>query len=200
MTRHSLEPPGCGSAQPGGEAPPFSDARAKPCNGARTSAGKCCGLCSSAGGLSAIDWTWAPFDAIPTRLLYDALRLRQDIFIVEQNVPYPDIDSRDLVAKHLFAVRDGELVGYLRALPSGIFAPGYLSFGRVVVAESLRGLGLGRQLVARCMAHFDGMPNRPPIKISSQLYLKDFYASFDFHPVGEPYIEDRIPHIAMVRE
>lgn len=154
----------------------------------------CCASCPRS-----VKWTWSSFNDLPAALLYDILRLRQDIFIVEQNVPYPDIDGRDLQSMHLFGTLGGEVVAYLRALPSGLFEPGYSSFGRVVIKERMRGQGLGRELVKRCMDYFDRDKNRAPIKISSQLYLKDFYSSFDFVPIGNPYIEDRIPHIAMIR-
>lgn len=147
----------------------------------------------------AIVWTWLRFEDIPGPLLYSALRLRQDIFIVEQNVPYPDIDGRDLQSMHLFGLLHGELVAYLRALPYGLFEPGYFSFGRVVVSEKVRGLGLGRALVQECIDYFYSDNQDVPLKISSQLYLKNFYSTFNFVPTGEPYIEDMIPHIAMIR-
>lgn len=153
-----------------------------------------CALCPKS-----IVWTWSSFEDLGAPMLYAALRLRQDIFIVEQNVPYPDIDGRDLQSMHLLGTLNGELVAYLRALPCGLFEPGYSSFGRVVVGKKWRGLGMGRKLVEQCIERFDGNPNRNPLKISSQIYLKDFYSDFDFIPTGEPYIEDEIPHIAMIR-
>lgn len=144
-------------------------------------------------------WTWLSFDQIPSLLLYSALRLRQDIFIVEQSVPYPDIDGRDLQSRHLFGLLHGELVAYLRALPRDLFEPGHLSFGRVVVKKEARGFGMGRAIVKECIDSFQQSQKGIPIKISSQLYLKDFYASFGFETSGEPYIEDMIPHIAMIK-
>lgn len=144
-------------------------------------------------------WTWLEFDKIPAQLLYSALLLRQNTFIVEQNVPYPDIDGKDLQSRHLFGVVEGQLVAYLRALPCGLFEPGHLSFGRVVVKKEARGLGLGRAIVQECINHLDRDSKKIPIKISSQLYLRNFYSGFGFEALGEPYIEDRIPHIAMIR-
>lgn len=146
-----------------------------------------------------VAWTWMEFDEIPAPLLYSALRLRQDIFIVEQSVPYPDIDGIDLQSRHLFGVVQGELIAYLRALPCGLFEPGHLSFGRVVVRQGARGLGLGRAIVQEYIDHLGRAKKNTPIKISSQIYLRNFYASFGFEALGEPYIEDMIPHIAMVR-
>lgn len=146
-----------------------------------------------------VAWAWMEFEEIPAPLLYSALRLRQEIFIVEQSVPYPDIDGKDLQSRHLFGVIQGQLVAYLRVLPCGLFEPGHLSFGRVVVEKGARGSGLGRAIVKKCIDHLDRGEKKTPIKISSQLYLREFYSSFGFEALGEPYIEDRIPHIAMIR-
>ncbi len=146
-----------------------------------------------------IEWRWLNFDDISLNDLYDLLGLRQDIFIVEQCVPYRDVDGRDRASKHLFATLDGDIIAYLRALPRDLFETGFYSFGRVVVHPKFRRLGLGRELVRRVLSHFDEAHKDTPIKISSQLYLKEFYASFGFEAKGEPYIEDRIPHIAMIR-
>jgi len=157
-------------------------------------AGNTCATCTRK-----VAWSWLNFDEIPAPQLYSALRLRQDIFIVEQGVPYPDIDGKDLQSRHLFGVAQGGLVAYLRALPCGLFEPGYVSFGRVVVRREARGSGLGRAMVQKCIDYLDKNQKGAPIKISSQLYLKRFYAGFGFEALGEPYIEDMIPHIAMIR-
>lgn len=153
-----------------------------------------CRICASS-----IDWRWFDFDDIPIGHLYDLLGLRQDIFIVEQGVPYRDIDGRDRASRHLFTTLHGDIIAYARALPRGLFETGFCSFGRVVVHPKFRRLGFGRELVRRVLSHFDEAHNDTPIKISSQLYLKEFYASFGFEAKGEPYVEDRIPHIAMIR-
>ena len=132
--------------------------------------------------------------------LYSLLKLRESIFIVEQNVPYPDIDGKDLHCKHLMGFLDGELVCYMRIVPLNIFENGYYSLGRVTVKSDLRSHGVGKKLVQLGINHLDEVRGSHPVKISSQLYLKDFYSSFGFIAQGEPYIEDRILHIAMVRE
>jgi len=154
---------------------------------------------SAADWLQKIEWHWMRFDEMRPAMLYAALQLRQQIFIVEQGVPYMDIDGQDLNASHLFGSLDGRLAGYLRTLPKDQFAPGYASLGRVVVHAGCRRLGIARQLVARALKHIAETNPGTPIKISSQLYLRDFYASFQFVAQGQPYIEDRIPHIAMIR-
>lgn len=148
----------------------------------------------------AITWSWSQFEDLQAQQLYAVLRLRQEIFIVEQGVPYADIDDRDAQSLHLLGLLNKKVVAYLRALPPDLFAPGYASFGRVVVTHKMRGRGLGRLLVEKYFDRFENENSDIPIKISSQAYLKDFYASFGFVAVGAPYIEDRIPHIAMIKQ
>lgn len=148
---------------------------------------------------SNINWVMASFNELNVHQLYSLLKLRESIFIVEQNVPYPDIDGKDLHCKHLMGFLNQDVVGYMRLVPLDIFEEGYFSLGRVTVQSDLRSYGIGRQLVQLGIDYLDGIRNSHPIKISSQLYLKDFYASFGFVAQGESYIEDRIPHIAMIR-
>lgn len=146
-----------------------------------------------------VQWIWSSFDALSTDQLYEVLKLRQEIFIVEQQVPYTDIDDKDKLCMHLIGKVDNALVAYMRLVPLHLFEQGYFSLGRVVVEKSMRGTGLGRALVSRGLEYLETMRNGHPIKISSQLYLKDFYASFGFYVQGEPYIEDMIPHVAMIK-
>ncbi len=145
-------------------------------------------------------WLWSSFDQLTVCQLYELLRLRESIFIVEQDVPYVDIDGKDKQCMHLMGYAGHEMVAYMRIVPLDLFEPGHFSLGRVVVRADLRGSGLGREMVKRGLAYLDGIRDGWPIKISSQLYLKEFYASFGFKALGESYIEDRIPHIAMVRQ
>jgi len=153
----------------------------------------------SKSGSMNVQWIWSSFDGFSVNQLYEILKLRQEIFIVEQQVPYPDIDDKDRLCMHLLGQVDNQIVAYMRLVPLHLFEQNYFSLGRVVVKRSMRGTGLGRTLVARGLAYLDTMRNGHPIKISSQLYLKDFYASFGFRVHGEPYIEDLIPHIAMIK-
>ncbi|SIT43754.1 GCN5-related N-acetyltransferase (modular protein) [Paraburkholderia ribeironis] len=145
-----------------------------------------------------VAWQEWSFATMPIEHLYAAITLRESIFVVEQDVPYLDADGRDPLCHHIAGFVDDQLVAYLRVLPKGLFEPGFHSFGRVVVHRSRRHAGIGRQLVARGLAYINQRQDGVPIKISSQLYLKDFYGSFGFEPRGEPYIEDRILHIEMV--
>lgn len=151
------------------------------------------------GTASYMQWMWSDFNRLNVCQLYELLRLRESIFIVEQDVPYVDIDGKDKQCMHLMGYAGHEMVAYMRVVPLNLFESGYFSLGRVVVRTDLRGSGLGREMVKHGLAYLDQIRGGYPIKISSQLYLKDFYTSFGFQAQGEPYIEDRIPHIAMVR-
>lgn len=146
-----------------------------------------------------INWIWSSFSGLSVHQLYEVLKLRQSIFIVEQQVPYPDIDDKDKHCLHLMGCVGQEVVAYMRLVPLHLFDEGYYSLGRVVVKHALRGTGLGRELVAKGIQHLDKIRNGHPVKISSQLYLKEFYSEFGFEEAGESYIEDLIPHIAMIR-
>jgi ElaA protein len=143
-------------------------------------------------------WTWSRFGDLSLDDLYDALALRCRVFILEQG-PYQDPDGLDRVAWHLLG-RDGSgtLQAYLRLLdPGARYAEP--SMGRVITAPEVRGSGLGRSLVAegvaRCEVLWPGRGHR----ISAQAHLQDFYGGFGFRPVGDPYLEDDIPHQEMIR-
>ena len=154
----------------------------------------------------ALTWTWARFADLSLDDLYDALALRCRVFILEQG-PYQDPDGLDRQSWHLLGrlalpwgeLPAGEAVAYLRVVDPGckFDEP---SIGRVVNHPALRGQGLGRQLIAqalqRCDATaFPAQPNR----ISAQAHLAAFYGAFGYATVGEPYLEDDIPHIEMLR-
>ncbi|MGA0231647.1 MAG: GNAT family N-acetyltransferase [Saprospiraceae bacterium] len=138
------------------------------------------------------------FNALSIKELYHILQLRQDIFVVEQNCPYLDCDGKDLDSLHLCYYDKGELLAYARLIPEGISYTSYSSIGRVVCVKALRGTGLAKALMRTAL---DIMLNRfgaIPIKISAQLYIKKFYQDLGFKAVGEEYLEDDIPHQAMI--
>ena len=149
-----------------------------------------------------IEWQWLSFEQFTVDLLYEVLKLRQDVFIIEQACIYPELDDNDQPSLHLLGKRDsdGAVVAYLRLLPEGISYEGYCSIGRVLMAQDARGLGLGRKMMAltieKATQAFPGIP----IKLSGQEYLKAFYESLGFRVVAGPYDEDGIPHLAMVRD
>jgi ElaA protein len=129
--------------------------------------------------------------------LYALLRMRSEVFVVEQNCVYQDLDEKDKLARHVLAYKNGLLSAYTR-----IFAPGdyfkEASIGRVVVAQSVRGSGLGYQIMRSSIDYVKDNLNVHLIRISAQTYLKDFYNNLNFHEEGEEYLEDGIPHINMI--
>jgi ElaA protein len=146
-----------------------------------------------------IRWHCLPFEALPPLILYDVLRLRAEVFIVEQNCPYQDVDRRDPDAHHLLGYSDtGELAAYARLFRAGVCYD-QASIGRVIVAQPFRSLGLGKQLMRQAIAYSDALFGPQPNKIGAQLYLEKFYNGFGFERISEPYDEDGIPHIHMLR-
>ncbi|MGD9958433.1 GNAT family N-acetyltransferase [Nocardioides sp.] len=147
--------------------------------------------------MTSLDWSDVAGDAVTAAALHALLRLRNQVFVVEQQCAYQDIDGLDLAptTRHLGAEHDGTLVAYARLLAP---APEAVRIGRVIVSSSVRGQRLGRQLMTRallsCAQHWPGAP----ITLSAQAHLTDFYAGHDFVAVGEPYDEDGIPHVDMV--
>ena len=139
------------------------------------------------------------FDELTTRELYTVLQLRSEVFIVEQNCPYQDIDNKDLKGYHLMCYIDGNLAAYTRLLPGGV-SYDEVSIGRVVVSASYRGLKLGKQLMEQSIAACNDLFKNPAIRISAQAHLSKFYNSLGFDETGELYDEDGIPHIEMIRK
>jgi len=137
------------------------------------------------------------FEELSTTELYKILKLRSEIFIIEQNCVYQDIDDKDLKCHHLMCLVDGNLAGYTRIVPPGLTYED-ASIGRVVIGSDYRGLGLGKQLMENSVKDCKEILKESTIRISAQLYLLKFYNSLGFKEVGEPYDEDGIPHIEMV--
>jgi len=142
-------------------------------------------------------WNTVAFDDLSNNELYQIMRLRQDIFIIEQNCFYSDLDGLDQTARHMLAWEDGALLAYLRALPPGCSYP-QSSLGRIAVADLARGRQLGRELVQRGITH--NLQHWPgsDIQIGAQAHLSQFYSSLGFKTVGQEYIEDGIPHCHML--
>ncbi|KRF37207.1 GNAT family N-acetyltransferase [Nocardioides sp. Soil805] len=133
------------------------------------------------------------FDDLDTRTAYALWRLRQQVFVVEQASPYPDLDGRDLepATRHVLAHDGDELVGCLRLLDDGSHA----RIGRVVVAGSARGRGLARDLMDAAMAVVGGRE----VHLDAQTGLTAFYASYGFEVSGPEFVEDGVAHVPMVR-
>jgi ElaA protein len=143
-----------------------------------------------------IVWNWLPFDDLSVALLYSVLQLRQQVFVVEQNCVFLEADGKDIDCVHGCAIRDGQLVAYGRVAPPGLLYP-ETSIGRVAVALSARGDGLGRQAFGLAMKEACVRFDSQPITIGAQCYLQMFYESFGFVVVGEPYDLEGIPHVDM---
>ena len=149
-----------------------------------------------------MEWILKSFKQLDVDELFELLKLRVDVFVVEQNCPYPEIDEKDRHADtlHLFGTKkNGGLAAYLRILPPGLSFK-EASFGRVVVAVQYRKQGISNTLVKKA---FEIIENRWPeknIRIGAQVYLKQFYESHDFQSVSSEYFEDEIAHIDMLRK
>lgn len=145
-----------------------------------------------------MQWKTRGWEEIDRSGLYALLQLRAEVFVVEQDCAYQDLDGKDEAAVHVVATEAGECVATARILPPGLSYP-EPSIGRVVVAAAHRGTGLGRQLMGRALAAcLDRWPDEG-VRISAQSYLTTFYASLGFAPSSEPYLEDGLPHIQMFR-
>lgn len=143
---------------------------------------------------------YKPFSALSIDELYKIMALRQEVFVVEQNCPYLDADGKDQQAWHLMALdQNDRLVAYSRFGGKGVFYENYASIGRIVTAPSIRNKGFGKKLMSESLDAIKNTIGAQPIKISAQSYLIRFYESFGFAKTGAEYLEDGIPHIAMIR-
>lgn len=140
-----------------------------------------------------------PFDALTLYELYEIGRLRQEVFIVEQNCPYIDFDRRDFDCYHLmFWAEEKTLAAYARLVPKGYSYPDEPAIGRVITSQKARGTGLGRELMLVAIEECQRIWGNQPIRISAQTYLLDFYSSLGFVSTGKEYLEDDIPHTEML--
>lgn len=148
--------------------------------------------------VSALDWNWRDFDALAARQLYAVLRLRSEVFVLEQHCLFQDMDGHDAAARHLMGQRGDRLAAYARCLPPGVtFAEA--SIGRIVTDPSERGSGIGHELVRRAIALVEQSWGRQAIRIGAQAHLARFYAAHGFRDLGRPYVEDGIDHLEMLR-
>lgn len=130
--------------------------------------------------------------------LYEILKLRSEVFVVEQNCVFQDMDDKDQKCFHLMVFSGKELVAYSRLVPAGISYTEN-SIGRVITAPSVRGTGLGKKLMELAIQYCQQLLGSGPIRIGAQTYALGFYASLGFVAEGETYDEDGIEHIEMVR-
>jgi ElaA protein len=137
------------------------------------------------------------FEELTVYELYAILQLRNEVFAIEQNCVYPDLDNKDQSSWHLMGWEDDKLVAYTRLVPPGVAYP-EASIGRVVTAKSIRRNGAGKELMKRSIEETYRLFGKKPVKIGAQVYLKDFYTSFGFLQTSDIYDEDGIDHIEMV--
>jgi ElaA protein len=143
-------------------------------------------------------WVTKTFSELTVDELYDVLRLRSEVFIVEQKCIFLDIDNNDRKAFHTIGFIGDEVVATTRLFDKDIMYDGYQSIGRVVGSPRHRGLGIGKALMQYSISECERLFGKGPIKIGAQLYLKKFYSEQGFEQSGDVYIEDEIEHIPMI--
>jgi len=147
-----------------------------------------------------MNWHLKAFSDLSLHDLYDLLKLRQEVFVVEQTCPYLDADGADEQALHLYARNDaGEMVVYARLYLATVDT-GYSRIGRVITHEKVRRQKLGREVMQRSIDYLEEHAPKAPIRVGAQVYLLKFYQSFGFEAISEEYLEDDIPHIDMQRK
>ena len=149
-----------------------------------------------------IDWTLAPLDRFDARAVHDLLRLRVDVFVVEQACAYPEIDGRDALpgTRHLVGRARGETVACGRSLvgeDDALAGAGPARVGRIAVARAWRGRGLARELMRRLLDDLEARAPDRDVALGAQLPAEPLYASFGFRRCSDEYLEDGIPHVDM---
>lgn len=137
------------------------------------------------------------FEQLSSKLLYQILQLRNEVFIVEQNAPYLDLDNKDFIAKHFIALNSNEVVSYGRVMFD--IDKNAMSLGRLVTNVNHRRKGIAQRLMQDMLSYLNNTFQNETIIISAQSYLEGFYQSFGFVSTGNIYLEDGLPHIQMLR-
>lgn len=149
-----------------------------------------------------LDWQVKHFDQLTTNELFDFLKLRIDVFVVEQECYYPDLDEldREPSTLHIFNYQQGKITSYCRVLAPDLVYKNESAIGRVIVATEFRGQNLGYELMQQGLMQTDTLWPQSPCHISAQEHLAKFYNSLGFEQISDMYLEDDIPHIAMRRQ
>ncbi|QXP60619.1 GNAT family N-acetyltransferase [Olleya sp. HaHaR_3_96] len=137
------------------------------------------------------------FAELTTQELYDVLQLRSEVFVVEQDCVYQDIDGKDQKALHVIGFKDEKIVAYTRLFKPGDYFE-LASIGRVIVDKAQRQYKYGYDIMNASIEAVKAHYNQTEIKISAQCYLKRFYGNLGFKEIGDEYLEDGIPHIGMI--
>jgi ElaA protein len=146
-----------------------------------------------------IDWILKPFSELTPHQLYAILQLRSEVFVVEQNCVYLDMDDKDQNSYHLMGFNENKLIAYTRLIPAGI-AYEQPSIGRVITSPLARGTGAGKELMKKSIATCYELFGKQAIMIGAQLYLQQFYTNLGFKTCSDVYLEDGIEHIYMIKE
>ena len=143
-----------------------------------------------------IEWVKKKWSEVSLEELYSVLRLRSEVFVVEQDCVYQDIDNKDQIAIHLLGYINKELIAYSRLFNEGDYFK-ETSFGRAIIKKEKRGQGYGDELVKESLRTIKNYYGNKKVKISAQAHLKTFYSKHAFIAKGKEYLEDGIPHVSM---
>ncbi|WP_293906648.1 GNAT family N-acetyltransferase [Sphingobacterium sp. UBA5670] len=146
----------------------------------------------------ALHWNLKKFDELSNKELYRILKLRMEVFVLEQECLYPELDDKDFACLHLWAEQDGGILAYTRLVPPGLSYP-QASIGRVIVAEQARGTGLSQQLMITSIESISNEFGVNDIQIGAQFHLKSFYEKLGFEQISDPYPDYGILHIDMIK-
>ena len=145
-----------------------------------------------------LSWHCKKFDELTVHELYAIIRLRNEVFVVEQNCVFQDADDKDQASFHFMGWDPEKLIAYARIVPPGVIYT-EASIGRVVISPAARRSGLGRELIQESIKQLFLLFGKSPIRIGAQMYLRDFYKELGFEATGKEYIEDGIDHLEMIK-
>ena len=145
-----------------------------------------------------LDISIKTFEQLSLKELYFILQLRSEVFVVEQDCVYQDIDAKDQYALHIIGKKETKIIAYTRVFKGGDYFK-EASIGRVVVSLKDRHLNYGQQIMEASIVAIKNNYDTSEIKISAQKYLENFYNNLGFKTIGDPYLEDGISHIAMLK-
>ena len=146
-----------------------------------------------------MSWQIKQFNQLDIHELYNVLKLRVEVFVVEQNCPYPEIDDHDQQALHVIYQTENGIEAYCRIVPAGEKYD-ICSIGRVIVRKESRGMGLARELMIKAITEAERRLDVNTIKICAQSHLQSFYQSVGFETISKEFEEDGIPHVYMIRK
>tara|TARA_B110000503_G_scaffold119035_1_gene180493 strand:+ start:1972 stop:2424 length:453 start_codon:yes stop_codon:yes gene_type:complete len=145
-----------------------------------------------------LEWQIKPYQDLSINEFHDIIALRIDVFVVEQNCPYSELDGKDKKAYHVLCRSGkGKIVATARILPPGVSYPS-VSIGRVVTDQSVRGTGIGHELMRKCMEYCKIEFGDDNVTVSAQKHLENYYKNHGFISTGKEYLEDGIPHVEML--